>query len=219
MNAMKKILMAAMLTAAATTVFAQQTPLPANPGRQYNDDMGIDNETPSGRGGVLSEKKREEIRKKIEAVRIWRLTEALKLDADTGARLSSLLSSMDLKRKEIMKDYTQAMKELRVYVKAAKPDEAKIKAVLETIDQKHHEMQAIRDQELKSLKDMLTVEQQARFRLFQQEFGREMRNMFSNARGGGPAKGGIGPGGGRGQSPRPGMGGPMPGSPARPQDQ
>ena len=219
MNAMRIFLMATILTAATATAFAQQAPLPAQTGGQYYDDMGIDNDTPPGRAGAVSEKKREEIRKKIEAVRIWRLTEALKLDTDTGARLSSLVSSMDLKRKEIMKDYTQAMKELRVYMKAATPDEAKLKATLDTIDKKHHEMQEIRNQELKSLKDMLTVEQQARYRLFQHEFNREMRKMIAGARGGGPSKGGLGPGGSRGQGSHQGMGGPKTDRPVRPQDQ
>ena len=47
---------------------------------------------------------------------------------------------------------------------------------------------------------MLTVEQQARYVIFQQEFRREMRGMISGARGNGPGQGspGMGPGpGGR----------------------
>jgi Spy/CpxP family protein refolding chaperone len=167
------------------TIVLTMTGIPAFAQRQMADerprDAGEFSPEP-GQGGPPSEERREEVRKKIEAVRIWRLTEELNLDTDTSAKLSSLLSSLEQKRRTIMREQMEAMRDLRSMLKAAKPDEAKIKPLLEKLEKNHHEMQGVRDQEAKGLKGILTVEQQARFLVFQQEFQREMRDMISGAR-------------------------------------
>lgn len=167
------------------TIVLTMTGIPAFAQRQMADerprDAGEFSPEP-GQGGPPSEERREEVRKKIEAVRIWRLTEELNLDTDTSAKLSSLLSSLEQKRRTIMREQMEAMRDLRSMLKAAKPDEAKIKPLLEKLERNHHEMQGVRDQEAKGLKGILTVEQQARFLVFQQEFQREMRDMISGAR-------------------------------------
>jgi hypothetical protein len=197
MSTLRPFLIIAMLSLASNAAFAQQATLPTSTTGLHSNDISNDEQTIPRRNSAISEKKREEIRKKIEVIRIWRLTEVLKLDTDTGAKLTSLLSSMDLKRKDVMKDYTQAMKDLRVYVESAKPDESKIKMVLNTIEKKHHDMEDIRDQELNGLRNILTVEQQGRFLLFQHEFNREMRKMLAGARGPAKVKGAQERGGGR----------------------
>jgi Spy/CpxP family protein refolding chaperone len=145
-----------------------------------------------GQGGPPSAERREEVRKKIEAVRIWRLIEELKLDAGSSAKLSSLLSSLDQKRRDTRREQMETMRDLRSLLKTAKPDDAKIKALLEKLEKNHHEMQRLKDQELKELKSILTIEQQARFLLFQQEFQREMQGMISGARNKGRNRGRMG---------------------------
>ncbi len=194
---------AAIIYTVAPSAFAQQAP----PAGQDDDMMGFDNQP--GRGDSLSEKKREEIRKKIEAVRIWRLTEELKLDENTAAKLSAFLSSFDQQRRGIMRDQMSTIRELRHALKASKPDEPKLKAALDKLEKNRRAMQDIRDREIAGLRNILTIEQQARFLIFQQEFRREMQRMIAGARGGGPGKGGIGSGGGRGQ---------LSGGPGRPQE-
>lgn len=162
--------------AVTPALFAQQGP----PAGQYDDMMGPENQP--GRGNTLSEEKREEIRKKIETVRIWRLTEKLKLDTTTSAKLASLLSSFDQQRQVIVREQMATMRELRVSLKSQKPDEARIKTALDKLQKDQHSMQELRDREYGGLKDILTIEQQARFLLFQQEFRHEMQSMISNAR-------------------------------------
>jgi Spy/CpxP family protein refolding chaperone len=181
------------------------TGMPAFAQRQMADERPRDADEfapEPGQGGPPSEERREEVRKKIEAVRIWRLTEELELDTNSIAKLSSLLSSLDRKRRDTMREQMEAMRDLRSLLKAAKPDETKIKSLLEKIEKNHNEMQSVRNRELKSLKEILTVEQQARYLLFQQDFQREMRSMISGARGKGQGRDGMGGGPGR-------RGGPM----------
>jgi Spy/CpxP family protein refolding chaperone len=131
----------------------------------------------------MSEEKREEIRKKIDAVRIWRLTEALKLDANTSAKLSSLLSSVDHRRREILREQTGTINSLRFLVRAPKPDEARIKTSLEKLDKNHLQMQELTSSERNGLKNILTIQQQAQYVVFQHEFMREMRGMIGSAHG------------------------------------
>jgi len=159
-----------------------------------------------GQGSPPSDERREEVRKKIEAVRIWRLTEELKLDTNTSAKLSSLLSSFEQQRRDIMREQMTTMREMRLSLRSAKPDESKLKAALERLEKNHRSMQELREKEFRALKDILTIEQQARYLLFQQAFQREMQGMIAGARGDGKGMG-SGPGLGSGRM-RGGAGGP-----------
>ena len=178
------------LLAAASLSFAQQGP----PGNPSGDSTGAGGNAPP------SEAKREEVRKRIEAVKIWKLTEELKLDPNTSAKLSAFLNPLDRQREEIGREQMHGMRELRSLLQSSKPDDKKIRATLDNLEKNHHAMQELTKKEFSGLKDILTTEQQARFVLFQQEFRREMRGMITGARGGGgPGKGGgMGPGYGQG---------------------
>jgi Spy/CpxP family protein refolding chaperone len=92
----------------------------------------------------------------------------------------------------------ETMRALRQSLGAEKPDEAKIKPLLNTLENNHRSIQDIRNAELKGLKEILNVEQQARFLVFQQEFQHEMRGMIEGARGGPRQRPGIGGASGQG---------------------
>ncbi len=183
---MKRLTMAfmvLMLTTVTITAFGQQKPATIQPAGQDDDEKGAGNPGQPGRNGPLSEKNREEIRNKIEAVRIWRLTDALKLDAGTSARVSSLLSSLDQQRRDLQREQIKTMRILRVVIKTPKPDESRLKTALETLEKNHHAMQQLGNNETNGLKNILTIEQQARYVVFQQEFMHEMRGMIRGAHG------------------------------------
>jgi hypothetical protein len=165
---------AALVIGTATASLAQQTPSGSLSGAGTG---------PSREGGSASEAKRESVRRKIEAVRIWKLTEALKLDAATSAKLASFLSSIDKQRLEIIRDNMMTMQELRRSLKTEKPDEQSLKDSLDRLGKNRRAFLELRDRELSGLKDILTTEQQAQYVIFQQEFHREMREMIEAARG------------------------------------
>jgi hypothetical protein len=206
---MNKFIISMVLTtalaigAAVPVVFAQQGPL----GGQYDDMPALEGR--HGRGNVLSDEKREEIRKKIETVRIWRLTEELKLDTTTSAKLASLMSSIDEHRKGISQSQMMNMRELRSTLKSQKPQEEKIKSLLGNLERNQRALQELRERQWKGLQGILTIEQQARFLLFQQAFRHEIQSMIANAR---SRRMGRGPMGGQG-------GGNGPGDPIMPPDE
>ncbi len=203
MNAAKIFLTAALLTAVTMSAFGQQRPASTQLGGQYNDSTGVGNTARPGRSGPMSEERREEVRKKIETIRIWRLTEALKLDANTGAKLSSFLGSSDRQRRDLLRERTGTIRILRGAIRSPKPDESQIKTYLEKLEKNHHAMQELMNNEMSGLKNILTIEQQAQYVVFQHEFMHEMRGMIGGAYGNpgkrGMGVGGAGMGGGRGQ--------------------
>jgi hypothetical protein len=197
MNAVKFSLMAVLLIAVTMPAFGQQRSVSSQPGGTCTDTVGVGNPGQPGRGGPMSEEQREEVRKKIDAVRIWRLTEALKLDAGTSAKLSSLLSSVDHQRRDILREQTGTINILKLAVKSPNPDESQIKTSLEKLEKNHHAMQKLINSEMRGLKNILTVEQQALYVVFQHEFMHEMRGMIGSVYGN-RGKGGMGAGNGRG---------------------
>jgi hypothetical protein len=182
------LMSATLIATTAPGAFAQQ-----GPPEEYRENGVILAANQQDPGDGLSAQKREELRKRIEAVKIWRLTEALKLDAPTSARLSSLISSIDQQKKAILLDQMQSMVTLRQALKTAKPDESDLKTILDKLATGRRSMQELREKELNGLKDVLTIEQQARYVIFQQEFQREMRGMITRARGNQPGKFGAMP--------------------------
>ncbi len=179
-----RLLVLAALIAAGTSAFAQQGPPPGAPG---GDEWNRD-----GSSAGPDAQKREEIRKKIDTVRMWRLTEALKLDEKTGTKLASFLSTIEEKRRLLMSEHMQAMKDLRTALAAVNPDAKTLKNHLDKLEKNRKEMVELQRKEMNGVRDILTVEQQARYVVFQQDFRREMRGMSSGARGNGQGKRGFG---------------------------
>ena len=183
-----RVLLPMVLVAVMTMPAAAQGPGPGAMGGQ-------------GRMGPPSDEERQEIMKKVQAVRIWRLTEELKLDEKTSAKLAAVLSAMDQERRELMQKNRESMQELRALLGAAKLEEKRLQAALEGIEKNHDKMVDLRKREMREVRSLLTIEQQARYVVFHQQFRREMRGMMKRARGGGP--GGPGIGGMRGGPPGP----------------
>jgi Spy/CpxP family protein refolding chaperone len=189
---MKKFgLLMIVLFALAAAAYGQQRPAPDPTAGPEDDEAYAD--PGSARGGQASPEKREEVRKKMEAVRIMRLTEALRLDEKTAAKFIPVITALEQRRRELMRDNQENARALREALAFQKPDEKKLKALLEQAARNHQEMMKLREKELDASKENLTTEQQARYVLFQHDFMREMRGMIRALRGG-PGGMGRGPG-------------------------
>jgi hypothetical protein len=128
-----------------------------------------------------SSEKRERIRKRIETLRMWKLTEELDLDEDTSARLFPVLSKYDKERAKLQHTIRKDIRELRRSL--GSDQDADYQGMLDRLEKNHKEMQSIKDAEIKELKTILTAKQQAQYLLFHMQFKREMRRMIDNSRG------------------------------------
>lgn len=122
----------------------------------------------------------EKIRKRIETLKMWKLTQALDLDEKTSSQLFPLLSKYDRKRVEIEKSLRRGIKELRESLKER--HEGNLKNILDRLEEDHNALQKIKEEEWTELKKILTIEQQAKYVIFQQEFEREIRKIIAEAR-------------------------------------
>lgn len=177
------MIIAALACIASPSVYAQQM--------RDTDTMGYEN--PAGPGGRPSIEKQEQIRKRVEMIKLWRLTEALKLDQETSAKLAALLNSCEQQRGAIFRERRETMQNLRAAVNVRKPDEEKLSPLLEKLEANHHASQELIEKEWKGVQDILTTEQRARFVIFQQDFRRDLHRMISGAREGRQGRGSAGP--------------------------
>jgi hypothetical protein len=182
MNAVARSMIAAVCFAAFALPAAAQQAMPG----------------PGPRGDRPTDQQREEIRQKMEAIRIVRLTEALKLDEKTAAKFIPIITSLDQQRRTLLMENQQLLQEMRALVHEQAPDEGKLRAAIGKIERKVREIASLREKEFEAVKSNLTVTQQAQYLLFHQEFQREMRGMVEGARG---RRSGMMPGPGPGQGP------------------
>jgi Spy/CpxP family protein refolding chaperone len=165
---------------------------------------------PGPRKDRPSEEQREAVMKKMDAVRIARLTETLNLDEKTAAAFIPAITALEQKRRDLLKENQKIMQEMRFLLQASPPDEGKLKAAISRIDKNRHEIATQRNKEFNAAKSHLTVVQTARYIIFNQEFQQEMRGMLEGSRDGRTGKnpGGRGPSQGQAPGRGPGQGGP-----------
>ena len=124
--------------------------------------------------------KMEKVRKRIETLRMWKLTKALDLDEKIAARLFPLLNRYDKKRVVKERNLREDIIALKDALKNNK--EGQIKDTLENLEKNHKSLQEIKDEERAELKKILTIEQQAKFILFQLEFNKEIKKIISKTK-------------------------------------
>ncbi len=137
----------------------------------YGDDLD----------GPPSKEQRDKVRKRIETMKMWKLTKALDLDEKTASRLFPMLNEYDKKREKVERGIRKDISSLKDALQVK--DESRIKDLLEVLEQKHNTLKSLKDEGRDRLREVLTIEQQARYLIFKMEFRREMRRMIAEAKG------------------------------------
>lgn len=142
--------------------------------------VGSTAEPPSDLSRPATKEQMERVRERIETVRMWKLTRALELDEKTSARLFPLLNKYDKKRVEIEHSLWTGIRELRNDVREKR--DGRLKDILDKLDADHAALQKINDEERSEVRRILTIQQQAKFFLFQMEFNREIRKIIGETK-------------------------------------
>ena len=123
----------------------------------------------------------EKERRMLEAIRVTRMTEALKLSEDQVAKFLPRLKRIEEQQRLLREDRARKLGQLAEMLD--KPERQKdLKARLEELDKLDQEqMQRVR-QMMRDLDTMLTVEQRARWRVFNERFDSEIREMVREIR-------------------------------------
>lgn len=131
--------------------------------------------------GPPSKEQRDKVRERIETMKMWKLTKALDLDEKTASRVFPMLNDYNKKRKKVEEGIRKDIDSLKDALQ--EKNESRIKDHLEVLEQRHNTLKRLGDEERDRLKELLTIEQQARYLIFKMEFRHEMRRMIAEAKG------------------------------------
>jgi Spy/CpxP family protein refolding chaperone len=156
----------------------------------------------AGDEGVPPEGDVGRVRKKVEALRAWRLTEELDLDEETSARLFPAIREADEQRLALEKDNRKLVRALNQELQKEAPDDGKVNSIIDKMVENRREQAKSEERHIRKVRQILSPEMTGKYLMFQFRFQKELRKMVSErARDrrekSGPG-GGKGPGGGSG---------------------
>ena len=121
------------------------------------------------------------IRKKIETLRAWQLTEELDLDEDTSARLFTAMKSSDRERWEIETRNRELVRELSRTVQNRNPDSGKINQILNELKENRRELVRSEERHIDSVRKILSPADTARYLIFQIRFQAQIKQKAAQA--------------------------------------
>lgn len=111
------------------------------------------------------ERLRDQIIDKLRAERMWKLTEALKLDEPTAARLFPLMARFDDQEKALARERGPIVRDLRAAVDAASPDNTRIEALVQSLIAIRARRHAMEAEKVAAIRKVLTPAQMGKLLL------------------------------------------------------
>jgi hypothetical protein len=127
------------------------------------------------------ERLRNEVLDQMRAMRMWKLTETLKLDQATAAKVFPLLAQYDERSKQIGAERVEIAKEVHREVRSGKPDEAKLRVAIDRLLANQAKRHALDDERFKALRTALTPLQQAQLLLLLPRIEDDFRHRVREA--------------------------------------
>lgn len=127
------------------------------------------------------EKLRDQIFDQLRAERMWKLTDALKLDEATAAKLFPLLSKYDEQERNLGKERGETHRELRQIVESASPDTARLNALIDKLvglRTRRHELEVSK---LAALRKVLQPVQMAKMMMLTPRMDESFRRRIHDA--------------------------------------
>ena len=115
---------------------------------------------------------------KLRLMRMWKLTEYLNLDEETGAKLFPIFNRYDDQRLALNEERVQVLKDIKTELDKEAPDEKKLGEFLAKSEELRLKMEKLNQDEWNELKKVLSVQQQAKLLLFYRNFDRELYRMM-----------------------------------------
>ena len=140
------------------------------------------------------EERRERFRKRIELMRVLRLTQELNLDEKTAIQIFARLRPIDEKRWGLIQERQKLQRELREASESGKADEAGLQGLMKSIRANREALGALEQKETQALDGLLTPQQKAKYLLFRERFNQELRERMGQARERQGSRQGPGPG-------------------------
>ncbi|MGD8353081.1 MAG: hypothetical protein PVJ01_02860 [Pseudomonadota bacterium] len=121
------------------------------------------------------------IRKKIETLRVWQLTEELDLDEATSSRLFPAMKRADKERWEIENRNRKLIRGLSGVLEDKDPHPGKINQILDELQANRRELMQSEERHIETVRQILSPADTARYLLFQIRFEARIKQKAAEA--------------------------------------
>lgn len=121
---------------------------------------------------------REKLKKRIETIKMWKMLDALELTEEQSAKFLPVYNSFESSRDSLETKMRKNMEKLDEAMNEAKFDERKVSAILDSMAENRRKMFDTESAFHENARKILSVEQQARFVIFQRDFIEEIRGLL-----------------------------------------
>jgi len=136
---------------------------------------------PQGEERSMNQERREELRKRVELILMWKLTEELDLTQEEGAKLFPLLRTYEEKKRILREENRKLVRELERMVEA-NASEGAIKKTIRALEENDRKLQEVKQEGFDELEKILSVEKQAKYIVFHKRFRHEIHGLIKKAR-------------------------------------
>ncbi|MDY6973176.1 MAG: hypothetical protein SV775_12720 [Thermodesulfobacteriota bacterium] len=130
----------------------------------------------------FSPEDRDDLRKRIGLIRMWRLTEELNLSEEKADKLFPLLHQFDNEKVGLEKEKAELMKDLQKCLKDEDIEESKLEDLIEKLEKNQSAREVLEKEKLGELKQILSPQEQAKLILFVESFPREIQGIIRGAK-------------------------------------
>ncbi len=128
------------------------------------------------------ERLRNEVMDQMRAMRMWKLTEELKLDQPTAATVFPTLAQYDDRAREIGRERREIAREVLQQTRSDKPDETKLREFINRLLANQQKRNALDDERFKALRPALSPMQQAKLLLLLPRLEDDFRRRIREAK-------------------------------------
>ena len=117
--------------------------------------------------------KRERVRKRVEVMRMLRLTQELNLDEETAARFFARIRPIDQKRWELMKKKQELQRSMKKAGASDLTHQREIRSLVKALKENRAAFEKLDDEEMEAVRELMTPPQQAKYIVFKERFSEE----------------------------------------------
>jgi len=126
--------------------------------------------------------KREQLRRDIENMRIWKMTQYLELSTGQSTKFFPIFNDFQKKREKLEEERGEMMRQLAEFVESEGKHEAEIRRLMSGLVKDRQKMVDLVDEFRREAGRVLSLKQQAKLVLFEEHFKREIRGMIEDIR-------------------------------------
>jgi hypothetical protein len=108
------------------------------------------------------ERLRQEVLDQMRAERMWRMTEELRLDEATAAKVFPLLAKFDERAREVGKERGEIAQALTAELENGRPDDGRLKGLVDRLIANRSRRQGVETERIAALRQVLSPVQQAK---------------------------------------------------------